>query len=1010
VSEYDQALKNVLERMMNQEKEALEKTYDVRKEFQAQCNSQLLQQKVTRSSSTNSITTVSTPVNTSSTINTASASRTFIPPHDPLMLELEDTAEIQTTGIFGNAYDEDDLETNIHSYVDESVRAVADYNNMEPSTVITQALNDERWVEAMQEELLQFKIQKVWTLVDLPNGKKAIGTKWVYRNKKDKRGIVVRKKARLVAQGHTQEEGIDYDEVFSPVARVKAIRLFLAFASYMNFIMYQMDVKSAFLYGTIDEEVYVSQPLGFVDPKFLEKVHKVEKALYGLHQAPKAWYETLSIYLLDNRFHKGQIDKTLFIKRLKGDILLVQVYVDDIIFDSTKKSLCDEFEQIMHNIFQMSSMGELTFFLGLQVQQKEDGIFINQDKYVGEIQKKFSFFNIRSANTPMETHKPLTKDENGEDVNVHLYRSMIGSLMYLTSSRPDIMFLVCACSRFQESPLTLEAFSDSDYTVASLDRKSTIGGSFKCWLITTPQMVINSPCLTDKKELAIPGQTTTGKELSNPLMAGSLPKTTLPTKLLQTFKTLSNSLPTQTLIQFTHRSSKPITMSTPTFAKTHNLIAYLEKPTESEGFVQIIDFLNGSSVKYALTVNYKLMHNPYPSPLNHQLPNTRRNTNQRGSIPKNLRFILTESQAEHNIPLPSPSYDLLPSGEDSLKLKELIDLCTNLSNKVLDLKSEVLDIKSTYKAKIKKLENRVERLEKENRVLMELKGAHSTVDSDEPVMEKEESSKQGRKIADINADVEIDLEKSTDIEEVVEVVTTAKLITKVVTTTRDDVNAASVQDTLITVAEATKVTVEVPKPRKRRGVIIQDLEETTTTVTEQPKAQAKDKGKAILIEEPNLLKRQVSKRLTDVVMKYQALKRKPLTEAQARRNMTVYLKNMVGYKMNYFKGMSYDEIRPLFEKHYKYNQAFLNEVNEGIKVSEKEVRQEKEVEVESSKRECESLEQEITKKQKMEKETEELKKHLQIVPDDDDDDDDVYIDATPLASKIRIVQTKTKQA
>ncbi|GKC33964.1 putative ribonuclease H-like domain-containing protein [Tanacetum coccineum] len=358
----------------------------------------------------------------------------------------------------------------------------------------------------MQEELLQFKIHKVWILVDLPSGKKAIGTKWVYRNKKDERGIVVRNKSRLVAQRYRQEECIDYDDVFAHVARVEAIRLFLAFASFMNFPVYQMDVKSAFLYGTIEEEVYVCQPLGFVDPEFLEKVYKVEKALYGLHQAPRAWYETLSTYLLDNGFHRGQIDKTLFIKRLKGDILLVQVYVDDIIFGSTKKSLCDEFEQIMHNRFQMSSMGELTFFLGLQVKQKEDGIFISQDKYVGEILKKFGFSSIRTASTPMETNKALTKDEDGEDVDVHLYRSMIGSLMYLTSSRPDIMFSVCACSRFQvqpkvshlnavkrifrylkgqpklglwypkDSPLILEAFSDSDYAGASLDRKSTTGG------------------------------------------------------------------------------------------------------------------------------------------------------------------------------------------------------------------------------------------------------------------------------------------------------------------------------------------------------------------------------------------------------------------------------------------------------------------------------------------------------------------------------------------------------
>ncbi|GKC60338.1 putative ribonuclease H-like domain-containing protein, partial [Tanacetum coccineum] len=205
-------------------------------------------------------------------------------------------------------------------------------------------------------------------------------------------------------------------------------------------------------YGKIKEEVYVCQPPGFEDPEFLDKVYKVEKALYGLHQAPRAWYETLSTYLLDNGFQRGQIDKTLFIKRIKGDILLVQVYVDDIIFGSTKKVLCTEFEKLMHKKFQMSSIGELAFFLGLQVTQKDDGIFISQDKYVEEILKKFGFSTVKITSTPMETSKPLLKHAEAEDVDVHLYRSMIGSLMYLTASRPDIMFAVCACARFQVTP------------------------------------------------------------------------------------------------------------------------------------------------------------------------------------------------------------------------------------------------------------------------------------------------------------------------------------------------------------------------------------------------------------------------------------------------------------------------------------------------------------------------------------------------------------------------------
>nr|GFB87234.1 putative ribonuclease H-like domain-containing protein [Tanacetum cinerariifolium] len=177
-------------------------------------------------------------------------------------------------------------------------------------------------------------------------------------NKKDERGIVIRNKARLVAQGHTQEDGIDYEEVFALVARIEAIRLFLAYAFFMGFMMYQMDVNSGFLYGTIEEEMYVCQPLRFEDPNHPDKVYKVVKALYGLHQAPRAWYETLATYLLKNGFHKGTIDQTLFIKKQKGDILLVQIYVDDITFGATNKDLCKSFEKLMKDKFQMSSMGE----------------------------------------------------------------------------------------------------------------------------------------------------------------------------------------------------------------------------------------------------------------------------------------------------------------------------------------------------------------------------------------------------------------------------------------------------------------------------------------------------------------------------------------------------------------------------------------------------------------------------------------------------------------------------
>nr|GEX88167.1 uncharacterized mitochondrial protein AtMg00810-like [Tanacetum cinerariifolium] len=267
-----------------------------------------------------------------------------------------------------------------------------------------------------------------------------------------------------------------------------------------------MGVKSDFLYGKIEEEVYVCQPPRFKNLDFSDKVYKVEKVLYRVHQAPRAWYETLSTYLLDNGFQRGKLNKTLFIKRYKGDIMLVKVYVDDIIFGSTRKELCNKLEKLTHEKFQTSSMGELTFFLGLQVKQKNDGIFISQDKYIYEILKKFGFTKVKNASTSTETQKPLLKDEDGEEVDVHMYRSMIGSLMYLTSSRPDIMFSAYACARYQvnpkvshlyamkkifrylkgqpklglwypkDSPFDLIAYTDSDYTRTSLDIKSTTGG------------------------------------------------------------------------------------------------------------------------------------------------------------------------------------------------------------------------------------------------------------------------------------------------------------------------------------------------------------------------------------------------------------------------------------------------------------------------------------------------------------------------------------------------------
>ncbi|GJZ52537.1 putative ribonuclease H-like domain-containing protein [Tanacetum coccineum] len=334
--EEEQVFLDELKRLKRKEKEANEEVEALRKEYAQETENLVIQAGAAKASSTNIFSTVSTPAKASSTnlVNTVSIPVSTASPHEGLSLfdptnpeqddseipQLEDIYQNSSDGIFTTlSYDDEALilgdptsavqtrskvnkSSGAHafvSYVQKQRRnnhkdfqhcLFACFLSQHEPKKISEALEDESWVDAMQEELLQFKIQKVWILVDLPFGKKAIGTKWVYRNKKDERGVVVRNKARLVAQGHRQEEGIDYDEVFAPVARIEAIRIFLAFASYMGFIVYQMDVKSAFLYGKIDEEVYVSQPPGFLDPKYPQKVYKVVKALYGLHQAPRAWF------------------------------------------------------------------------------------------------------------------------------------------------------------------------------------------------------------------------------------------------------------------------------------------------------------------------------------------------------------------------------------------------------------------------------------------------------------------------------------------------------------------------------------------------------------------------------------------------------------------------------------------------------------------------------------------------------------------------------------------------
>nr|GFA00456.1 retrovirus-related Pol polyprotein from transposon TNT 1-94 [Tanacetum cinerariifolium] len=314
------------------------------------------------------------------------------------------------------------------------------------------AITEDYWFQAMQDEIHEFDRLQVWELVPQLDCVMIIALKWIYKVKLEEYGDVLKNKAWLVAKGYRQEEGIDFVESFAPVARIEGIRIFIANVASKNITIYQIDVKTAFLNGELKEEVYVSQPEGFVDPDHPTHVHRLKKALYGLKQAPRAWYDTLSRFLLDNKFSKGAVDPTLFTRKIGKHILLVQIYVDDIIFSSTDPKACDIFSNEMSSKFQMSIMGQMLFFLGLQVSQSPEGIFIYQSKFALEILKKFGMDSCDSINTPVVDRLKLDEDPLGIPVYQTWFCRMVGSLMYLTTSRADIVFVVCMCARYQALP------------------------------------------------------------------------------------------------------------------------------------------------------------------------------------------------------------------------------------------------------------------------------------------------------------------------------------------------------------------------------------------------------------------------------------------------------------------------------------------------------------------------------------------------------------------------------
>jgi len=372
-----------------------------------------------------------------------------------------------------------------------------------------EAVKEEKWVRAMDNEIQSIEKNNTWSLVDLPADVKKIGVKWVYKTKYNEDGEIAKHKARLVAKGYSQKAGIDYTEVFAPVARMDTVRMIISMAAQKGWKIGQFDVKSAFLHGELCENVYVEQPKGYIKRGKEQMVYKLHKALYGLKQAPRAWFHRIEAYFLKEGFQKCESEQTLFTKQGKGGkIVIVSVYVDDLIFTGDDYDMLAEFKSSMLKEFDMSDLGNMHFFLGIEVVQREDGIFICQRKYALEILTKFGMLESNEVSSPIIPGVKISKDKDGTPVDETYFKQLVGSLMYLTATRPDMMFVTCLVSRYMAKPTNLHlqtikralrylkgtvsygiyyrkdgngelrVYTDSDYAGDVEDRKSTSGYVF----------------------------------------------------------------------------------------------------------------------------------------------------------------------------------------------------------------------------------------------------------------------------------------------------------------------------------------------------------------------------------------------------------------------------------------------------------------------------------------------------------------------------------------------------
>ena len=317
-----------------------------------------------------------------------------------------------------------------------------------------EADRNKAWRAAMQLEMDAVKENRTWELADLPRGHRAITLKWVFKLKRDEAGKIIKHKARLVARGFLQQEGVDFDDAYAPVARMESVRLILALAAQKGWCVHHMDVKSAFLNGDLKEEVYVQQPPGFVIPGTEGKVLRLHKALYGLRQAPRAWNAKLDSTLKTMGFEQRPHEAAVYRRGKGANALLVGVYVDDLVIIGIKEAEVATFKDEMKAAFQMSDLGLLSFYLGIEVHQDHSGITLRQTAYAKRIVELAKLTGCNPALSPMEERLKLSRESKTKEVDATMYRRLVGSLRYLAHTRPDLAFSVGYVSRFMQRPTT----------------------------------------------------------------------------------------------------------------------------------------------------------------------------------------------------------------------------------------------------------------------------------------------------------------------------------------------------------------------------------------------------------------------------------------------------------------------------------------------------------------------------------------------------------------------------